>query len=165
MRRLASWRLSWAIDAKKTLDDLAATGFEPSDDRDRVARIAEQEQARGTKQLPNDRDLFAALGLSAYYARVYRFGSDTVHYSMGSALRGFLEYPDKVVGDGRISLKFPRSDESEEALALAAVVYGEFLERCELVIQHGVTEVVREAFVAYWNARPGVEDAPEQEAE
>jgi hypothetical protein len=62
-----------------------------------------------------------------------------VHYSTGSALDGFVEYPDRVTGGGRIALKRPDADRAEEALTLAAITYGEFLERSESVIKHGVT--------------------------
>jgi hypothetical protein len=104
------------------LDHMDATGFEPTHDRELVERILAEEEARETKPLLNDHDLLASLGLSAYYARVYRPGSDTVHYSIGSAVRGFLELPDAQIGGGRIALKLPQADESEEALALATII-------------------------------------------
>jgi hypothetical protein len=152
-RRLASARLSFALQASRTLDDLGATGFEPADDQERFARIAEIERSRETTPLPNDHDLLAAMGLSAYYARVYRVASDVVHYSIGSALDGFVEYPDRIEGGGRVSLKRPDAERAEEALGLAAVTYGEFLEQCELVIRHGVTPLARRLMVEYLNER------------
>jgi Family of unknown function (DUF5677) len=157
--RFASWRLSWAKQALRTLDDLSATGFEPADDRERIARIAEAAKVRGGQPLPNDRELLAALGLAAYYARLHRVASDVVHYSIGSALEGFLEYPDRVTGGGRVPLKHPDAERSEEALLLAAITYGEFLERCEPVIRHGVTPAARRALVGYFNERALMESA------
>jgi hypothetical protein len=142
-RRAAAWRRRWAEDALATIDDLAETGFDPADDRDRIADIAELEKARGAPRLPPDREMLAALGLSVYYARVYRLASDVVHYSIGIALDGFVEYPDKIVGGGRVALKRPDAERAEEALTLAAITYGEFLERCEPVIRHGVTPEAR----------------------
>ena len=106
-RRLAGWRLAWAKEALHTLDDLVAAGFEPDDDRDRIEGIVYAESARGTAQFPKDRDVLKSLGLSDYYARVYRVASDDVHYSIGSALGGFLEYPDAVIGGGRVPLQPP----------------------------------------------------------
>jgi hypothetical protein len=45
-----------------------------------------------------------------------------------------------------------RDDEGAvEALALAAIVYGEFLERCKPVIPHGVTATARRELVNYLN--------------
>jgi hypothetical protein len=138
-RRLASARRSWAKEALHTLEDLDSTGFEPADNRAKIADIEEAEKAGGVPLLPNDRDLLAELGLAAYYARVYRLASDTVHYSIGSALHGFLEYPDPVIGGGRVQLKKPDGGRAEEALALAAITYGEFLDRCDPIIRHGIS--------------------------
>jgi hypothetical protein len=165
-RRQASSRLTWAREAGRTLDDLSATGFAPADDRARIARIVEIENSRGTKPLPNDRDLLAAMGLSAYYARVYRVASDVAHYSIGSALNGFLEYPDPHEGGGRVLLKSPDAEGAEEALALAAIIYGEFLERCEPVIRHGVAPLARRLMVDYLKGkRPPNEDVLGEQAD
>jgi Family of unknown function (DUF5677) len=156
--RLASWRFAYAKEAIRTFDDLAATGFvEPDEERERLTRIAELESAAGTTPFPNDRDLLAGLGLAVYYARIYRVTSDVVHYSVGSALDGFVEYP-KNEGGGSVSLKKPDSDRAEEALSLAAIVYGEFLERSEPVIRHGVTPLARRLLVEYLNAQSSNED-------
>jgi hypothetical protein len=70
-RRQASWRRTWAEDALRALDDLAASGFAPQEEEHaRIARIASTDQARGVPRLPNDRDLLRAVGLEVYYARV-----------------------------------------------------------------------------------------------
>lgn len=146
-RRFDSARRSWAEQAVRTFDDLAAGGFAPEGERDRMVGIAEAMKAKGAPRLPNDRDLLAGLGLDPYYPRVYRLASEVVHYSIGSALDGFLEYPDRLIGGGRVALKLPDADRAEEALALALITYGEFLERCEPVIRHGVTETARTALL------------------
>ena len=161
-RRLASARRSWAREALRTLDYLAATGFEPADDRERIAGIEEAEKARGVPYLPTDRDLLSGLGLSVYYASVYRFASDVVHYSIGSALHGFLEDPDPVLGGGRVPLKNPDGERAEEALALAAITYGEFLERCEPIIRHGVSEWAQREMADYFKDRRLAENAPDE---
>ena len=93
-RRLASARRSWAREAVRTLDHLAATGFEPTDDRERIADMEEEAKAKGVPPLPSETaNFYANIGLRAYYARVYRLASDVVHYSIGSALHGFAELP------------------------------------------------------------------------
>jgi hypothetical protein len=102
-RRFDSARRSWAEQALSILDKLAAAGFEPADDRERIARIAEATEARGVPRLPTDRDLLSALGLDPYYARVYTLASDVAHYSIGTALGGFLQYPDRLTGSGEKS--------------------------------------------------------------
>jgi hypothetical protein len=161
-RRLASARRSWAREALRTLDVLAATGFEPADDRERIAEIEETEKARGVPPLPKDRHLLAELGLSAYYARLYRPASDTVHYSIGSALHGFIEYPDTEIGGGRVPLKNPDGQRAEEALALAAITYGEFLESCEPIIRHGVSEWAQREMADYFKDRRLADNAREE---
>jgi Family of unknown function (DUF5677) len=163
-RRLASARRSWAREALHTLNYLAATGFEPADDRERIAGIEKAEKARGVSYLPTDRDLLSGLGLSVYYARVYRLASDVVHYSIGSALHGFLEDPDPVLGGGRVPvpLKNPDGERAEEVLALAAITYGEFLERCEPIIRHGVSEWAQREMADYFKDRRLAENAREE---
>lgn len=148
-RRLASARRSWAREAVRTLDHLAATGFEPADNRERIADMEEEAKAKGVPPLPSDRQLLANIGLRAYYARVYRLASDVVHYSIGSALHGFAEYPDPESGGGGVLLKNPDGERAEEALALAAITYGEFLERCEPIIRHGVSEAAHRDMATY----------------
>jgi hypothetical protein len=151
-RRFASWRRKWAEDSLRAIDDLAAAGFEPADERARIAAILEAERARGTPPLANDHDLLRALDLSVYYARVYRLASEVVHYSIGSALDGFIEYPDRS-GGGRVVLTMTDADRAEEALALAAITHGEFLERSEPVIRHGVTQLARRLLATYLNEK------------
>jgi hypothetical protein len=59
-------------------------------------------------------------------------------------------------------LKHPDGERAEEALALAAIIYGEFLERSEPLIRHGVTPITRREMVGYLNEKTLVE-AAEQE--
>jgi hypothetical protein len=80
-RRFASWQLTSARQTVHIFDDLSATGFGPSDGRERFAQIVEAEEARGTQPLPPERQLFRELGLEPFYARVFRIASDTVHYT------------------------------------------------------------------------------------
>jgi hypothetical protein len=155
--RFDSARRSWAEQALSALDALSATGFDPADDRERIARIASQTAERGVPRLPDDRGLLDALGLGQFYARVYKLASDVLHYSIGAALDGFLVdgLPDRATGTGgRIALDLRDDERAEEALALAAIIYGEFLERCEVLIPHGVTALARREVVTYMNARP-----------
>ena len=157
-RRVAAWRRLWAEDAVAAGDDLSAMGFEPDGDREGTVRIAEGDKARGVRLLPPDRQLLEALGLAPYHARVYRLASDVAHYSIGSALDGFVEYPDRLSGGGRVALKRPDAEGAEEALALAAITYGEFLERSEPIIRHGVTPLARRLYAEYLNEKLAGDD-------
>jgi hypothetical protein len=148
-RRASAWRRSWARDALRTVDDLAAAGFSPDDDRERLRRMAEDDDV---PLLPPDRQILQSLGLEVYHARVYRLASDVVHYSMGSALDGFVEYPNQL-GGGRVWLKRTDADGAEEALTLATIIYGEFLERSEPLIGHGVTLHARQLLAEHLNAK------------
>jgi hypothetical protein len=87
-----------------------------------------------------------------------------VHYSIGSALHGFLEDPDPVLGGGRVPvpLKNPDGERAEEVLALAAITYGEFLERCEPIIRHGVSEWAQREMADYFKDRRLAENAREE---
>jgi Family of unknown function (DUF5677) len=93
--------LTWADAMLRASDDLEAAGFEHDGDRDRVARIVATAKRRGIPKLPNDHDILVGLGLRSYYARIYRLASEVVHYSVGSALDGFVEYPRSGVIGGR----------------------------------------------------------------
>jgi hypothetical protein len=155
-RRFDSARRSWAEQALSTLDALTAAGFEPADDRDRIAGIVTSTEEHGVPPLPNDRDVLASLELEPFYARVYKLASDVIHYSIGSALGGFLVdgLPDQYAGTrADVALELRDDDRAEDALALAVIIYGEFLERSEAVIGHGVTETARREVEAYMAAR------------
>ena len=78
-RRFDSARRSWAEQALSTLDALTAAGFEPADDRERIAEIVTSTEGQGVPPLPNDRDVLASLGLEPFYARVYKLASDVFH--------------------------------------------------------------------------------------
>jgi Family of unknown function (DUF5677) len=154
-RRFDSARRSWAEEALHALDELEAAGFEPTDERERIERIVEATKGRGVPRLPSERKLLSQLGLRPYYARVYKLASDRVHYSIGSALGGFLPggFPDRLTGaGGQVALELRDDEGAEEALALATIVYGQFLEKCEAVIPHGVTASARRELVEYLNA-------------
>jgi hypothetical protein len=155
-RRFDSARRSWAEQALSTLDALTAAGFEPADDRGRIAEIVTSTEEQGIAPLPNDRDVLASLGLEPFYARVYKLASDVIHYSLGSAVGGFLVdgLPDGYTDTrAKVALELRDDDRAEDALALAVIIHGEFLERCEAVIGHGVTETARREVVAYMEAR------------
>jgi hypothetical protein len=58
-----------------------------------------------------------------------------------------------------VPLKHPEGERAEETLALAAIVYGEFLERSEPLVRHGVTPIVRREIVGYLNEKTTAEAA------
>jgi hypothetical protein len=147
--RSLRWMRTWARDMGKAADALVAAGFEPSDPEERadLARLT-----GAGPFLPDDRQLLGLVGLEAHHARVYRFASDVAHYSMGSALDGFVEYPTRESG-GQVTLRLPDANRAEEALLMAALVYGEFLARSEPLIGHGVTPLAERVLGAHVEAR------------
>jgi hypothetical protein len=79
----------------------------------------------------------------------------------GSALDGFAERPGEL-GGGRVELRLVDADRAEEALQLALITYGEFLERTEPLIGHGVTQEARRLLVEFINARNAEKNAAER---
>jgi hypothetical protein len=61
-----------------------------------------------------------------------------------------------------VPLKNPDGERAEEALALAAITYGEFLERCEPIIRHGVSEWAQREMADYFKDRRLAENAPDE---
>ncbi len=55
---------------------------------ERFQQSIDRLEAEGITQLPNDYEIAVALDLKGFYTRVYRVGSLTTHYSLGSALDG-----------------------------------------------------------------------------
>ena len=92
-------------------------------------------------RLPSDKALAEALGMLPYFTRVYRPASDAVHFGIGTMLTGFVTQPTSPSGEGAsVALHVADRQSSEEVLALAVVTYGEFLQRAEVVVPHGVTD-------------------------
>ena len=99
--------------------------------------------------LPPDIAIAECLGLELFYHRVYRPASDAAHLSVGSMLDGFIELPG-ADSHGKVSLELPQPDGAQEALELAAITYGAFLERAEPVVHHGVADEVKRLLSEYF---------------
>ena len=69
---------------------------------------------------------------------------------------------DPESGGGGVLLKSPDGERAEEALALARIAYGEFLERCEPIIRHGVSEAAQRDMADYFEDRKLTENAREE---
>jgi hypothetical protein len=153
--RLDRARRSWAEEAVKTARDLRSVGFEPEGE-ERAQALLDQLEQVGVACLPDDRSLLVALNLEAFYPRVHRRASDVTHFSLGAALEGFLERPDQATGTGGVvSLRLPDPTRAYEALYLAVVTFGAFLERSEQVIGHGLTENAMFEFASFLRSEEG----------
>ena len=151
-RRFDRGRHDWAVWAAKTGRDLASQGFGFDVDPDRAQAIADRLAARDVPDLPDDRSMLASVGLAQIYPRVHRLASDVVHFSLGSALDSFLEWPERAGGSGgTVSLEKPDRDRAAEALTLAMIVLASFLEKIEPTIKHGATETARRELVEFIN--------------
>jgi hypothetical protein len=73
------------------------------------------------------------------YARIYRTTSDVAHYGLGTALTGIARRP---ADPGALTLEQPDERRAADALGLALVTYGAFLEFSEPVVHHGLAEGV-----------------------
>lgn len=96
-------------------------------------------EALGVNPPPPDEALARKLNFRPFYTRIYRVGSDVAHYSIGSALDGFMELTAKDE-DLVAALVLPDYPRAEKILVSAALAYGAFLEQCESVIEHGLTD-------------------------
>lgn len=144
--RFLQWQYRYALDERFTLVDLCRQGFEPEPEiLGKVRAAVRRMKEAGIEPMPGDRQLLKVLGLAPLYARVHRLGSDITHFSLGSAVDGFLDPVTPGMLEGRsVALQHPQPDRAAYALALAAISYGAFLEKSEPLIGHGVTELARQ---------------------
>jgi hypothetical protein len=153
-RRFQSWKLRDLQDQLADVESLITAGFtvegEAATDagrqelREGIARI------RAADSMPNDRELLQRLKMDSYYARLYRQGSSHVHFGLDAALdeitRSIQTGQDLPLERGNVAL-------SEEALALANLTYGLFLDMAERTVQHGLTQRVAEAVEGAFDRR------------
>jgi hypothetical protein len=141
--RLQQASLSYFEELKKMVTEEQAAGLEVQITAAEIQESINRLRAADVAAMPNDRDLATSLELDAAYTTVYRPGSDTTHYSIGSALDGFLELTT-APNVGPVSLQKPEPQRADEALAKAAIVYGVFLHLSDPVIQHGLGRRARD---------------------
>jgi hypothetical protein len=131
---------AYLLDRIKTIEEMKAAGFEVDEDVLK-AEHAQLEPMTDAKKLPGDKDLLMALNLGAFYPRLYRLGSDYAHFSLGLAI-GELQDTEEV--------HFEKDDSelADEALRLATLTYGVFLQLSDEVLAHGLGDRVRRIIAA-----------------
>ncbi len=122
-------------DGIRMIDDGQLIGLAPDNLRLREELVEELEQlkADGVQGLPTDRAILEAADMQAFHARIYASASEHVHFSLSTAVHGLS-------GDHTVRLEEPRWDIAEEAMQLALLVFGFFLEQSDALIGHGLTE-------------------------
>jgi hypothetical protein len=78
-----------------------------------------------------------ALDLAPFYARVYRSGSEHVHFATHVAV-------DDLRGVDEVALDAGDPELADEALGLAILTYGALLMRSEKTVEHGLSTQVLE---------------------
>lgn len=134
-RRYRSYAKRHLLDRIHSIESLAAVGVEIDrevleDDRLQLSSYAD---APG---FPNDRELLESLNLHIFYSRVYRLSSDYVHFSLGLAIDELRQGPTT----------FERNEFelAQEALVLAVLTYGLFMQLSEKSVRHGLDGAIRE---------------------
>jgi hypothetical protein len=118
-------------DRIRQIQDLADGGFEIDNESDDLRADLEELERQGIAPLPNDHDLLQALNLTPFYARLYRPGSEHVHFSLQVAL-------DELRGVEVVTLEHGDHELADEALRLAILTYGVLLQLSEKTVRHGV---------------------------
>ena len=138
---------------KVAKEEAAAGGVLGEAEVKRTEETIARFEADGMPPLPSDYDIANGLDLLPFYTRVYRPGSEVMHYSIGSALDGFLEltHEDLV---GPVALEKPEPKEADDVLIRASLTYGVFLEKSEPIIKHGLTPEVTKLLADYFSAHP-----------
>lgn len=117
--------------------------------REAATRLARE----GIAGMPTDRDIAIQLDrelqldpprfLELVYARVYRTTSDVAHYGIGAALVGLGDLAQLTTDTPiEVPLEAPDEERAAEALGLALVVYGAFIDLSEPVIAHGLSQAI-----------------------
>jgi len=152
--RVGRATMSYLKELRKMVADEEAASVVSDVDTTRLTDIIHMLEAEGVAALPNDHDLAVSLNLKPFYTRVYRPGSDTAHYSIDTALDGFLELTnsDQI---GRVAVGPPSSADAEEVLINAQLTYALFLHRCDPIIAHGLSKRVRNLLEALLGSQPG----------
>jgi hypothetical protein len=148
IEREQRWRSSGLTAMRAELTSTAEqkrAGFDVADrDVDRVRSMVARLEQAGVKPLPPEEQIAKAVGFGPFYPRVFRPTSAVAHYSVWSALDGYIK-----LGVPAVSLDLPAPDRAEEALELASVVYGAFLEKSDPIIGHGVNRPAHDLMARY----------------
>jgi hypothetical protein len=136
-RRYEQYYVKDLNDRLKTVTDLIDTGFDVEDTREALRADLAPVEERGVKGLPADDALLRKLNLRPFYARVYRPGSDHVHFSLATAISEMRIGSDVVIDHGDAAL-------ADEAMRLAIMIYGTLLEHSERTVEHGLHDQIFE---------------------
>jgi hypothetical protein len=117
--------------------DLIGTGFDVEDTREAFRADLAPLEERGVKGLPPDDTLLKKLNLQPFYARVYRPGSEHVHFSLATAIGEMRVGSNVVIEQGDAHL-------ADEAMRLAIMIYGTLLEHSERTVEHGLHDQIFE---------------------
>jgi hypothetical protein len=125
--------------------DQARAGFDVEGrDIERVESMVKRLEQAGVVQLPPEEQIAKKVGFGPFYPRIFRPTSAVAHYSVWSALDGYVE-----LGIPRISLELPAPERADEALELASIVYGAFLEKSDPIIKHGISSKAHQLMDEY----------------
>jgi len=149
--RLRRFTLRWATDRATLGEELENLGYldagtakpfrETADQLERECVRRMPDYATIAKRLDRDLELEVPRFFELVYARIYRTTSDVAHYGIGAALEGFAALPS-AADLGELPLHHPDEKRAAEALGLALVTYGVFLELSEPIVHHGLADQV-----------------------
>lgn len=131
-RRWERYQVTNLRDRIRQIDDLADAGFEIDSDTTELRAELGELEGKGVAPLPNDHDLLKGLNLTPFYVRLYRPGSEHVHFSLRIAV-------DELRGAENVTLEHGDRDLADEALRLAILTYGVLLRHSEKTVQHGLS--------------------------
>lgn len=121
----------------EALEGLRTAGFDIEESEIDEVRGELLELGEG-RSLPGDKQLLETVGLSAYYHRLYRIGSDFVHFGLGLSI-------DEVAGDvEHVQLDAGEDDVADEALVLACLVYATLIHVSDRAVEHGLGDDVKD---------------------
>jgi hypothetical protein len=137
--RFERWKKRDLRDQLNDVETLVAAGFDVDADLEELRNgISRLDRAEA---MPNDRALLEDLRMTVYYARLYRLGSQHVHYSLELAIR---EIATAIEKGQDLPLEQREPELASEALSLAILTYGLFLDMAERTVRHGLTSRVTE---------------------
>jgi len=117
----------------KTAAALESVGFEVDDDTAAIEKHLASLTQQGVKKLPNDRQLLAEVNLAAFYARLYRPGSEHVHFSLKDAVGELRGTPEVSLRQGDRAL-------ADEAFHLAILTYAVLINISDKSVRHGLRD-------------------------
>jgi hypothetical protein len=154
-RRLAQLAGRSRREGAAMLREMRELGFPNVTAEEVEAASALADEHKWAGSLLPDQKLATMVGMAPYYSLVYRETSDPAHFGIHTLLAGFDEEPTSVTGEGAsIALHLVDHERARRILAYAALTYGEYLSKCDDVVQHGVTERVEKVLRDWHTSEP-----------